>query len=66
MRPEELLDRVGKLMGGKLEEGTVIFSGTVGSLVKGMPFSDHFEVELCDKSKNRSLACSYCLKILKL
>lgn len=65
MRPEELLERVKVLLGGSLEEGTVIFSGTVGALVKGMPFSDRFEVELLDKNKNRSLSCSYNLQVLK-
>ncbi len=66
MRPEELLERVTTLLGGKLEEGTVIYSGTVGALVKGMPFSDSFEVELLDKSKNRFLTCGYNLQVLKL
>lgn len=66
MRPEELLERVKALLGGNLEEGTVVFSGTVGALVKGMPFSDRFEVELLDSNKNRSLSCSYDLQVLKL
>ncbi|MGI6406167.1 MAG: DUF2848 family protein [Syntrophaceticus sp.] len=66
MRPEELLERVKTLLGGSLEEGTVIFSGTVGALVKGMPFSDCFEVELLDSNKNRTLNCSYNLQVLKL
>jgi len=66
MRPEELLERVKALLGGSLEEGTVIFSGTVGALVKGMPFSDSFEVELLDRTKRRSLLCSYNLQVLKL
>ncbi|HHY30091.1 MAG TPA: DUF2848 family protein [Syntrophaceticus sp.] len=66
MRPEELLERVKALLGGNLEEGTVIFSGTVGALVKGMPFSDSFEVELLDRNKNRSLTCGYNLQVLEL
>jgi 2-keto-4-pentenoate hydratase/2-oxohepta-3-ene-1,7-dioic acid hydratase in catechol pathway len=66
MRPEELLERVKALLGGNLEEGTVIFSGTVGALVKGMPFSDSFEVELLDRNKNRSLTCDYNLQVLEL
>lgn len=65
MRPEELLERVKELTGGKLEEGTVIFSGTVGALVSGAPFSERFEVELLDKSKDRSLSCCYNLQLLR-
>lgn len=64
MRPEELLERVRMLCGGNLEEGTVIFSGTVGALVKGMPFSEHFEAELRDRNTGRLLTCGYEMQVL--
>ncbi len=66
MRPEELLERVRVLCGGGLEEGAAIFSGTVGALVKGMPFSKHFEAELRDRKSGRSLTCGYTLQVLRL
>lgn len=59
MQPEELMRRVKELLGDKLEPGTVIFSGTVGALVDGYPFSDRFETQLYDPSCKRSLYCSY-------
>ncbi|NLC11120.1 MAG: DUF2848 family protein [Firmicutes bacterium] len=64
MDPEELMKRVEKLLGGKLEEGTVIYSGTVGALVEGMPFSEQFHVELKDEKRNQSLHCQYEIKVL--
>ncbi|SKC70601.1 DUF2848 family protein [Maledivibacter halophilus] len=64
MRPEELLKRVKALLGGKLEEGTVIFSGTVGALIEGMPFSNTFDVELKDEKRNETLSCCYQIKII--
>lgn len=64
MRPEELLERVGRLLKDGLEEGTVIFSGTVGAIVEGMPFSDVFEVELKDEKKGDTLKCKYEVKLI--
>lgn len=64
MRPEELLERVKALLNNGLEEGTVIFSGTVGALVEGMPFSDTFDVELKDERRNRSLNCKYEVRLI--
>lgn len=64
MRPEELLDRVKNLLKDGLEEGTVIFSGTVGALVEGAPFSDVFEVEIMDNQLNRTLNCLYGIRLM--
>ncbi|MBA1336019.1 MAG: hypothetical protein HPY66_1838 [Firmicutes bacterium] len=64
MSPEELIKRVRQLTGGKLEEGTVIFSGTVGALVQGAPFSEEFHVELIDGKRNQTLSCKYEIKVL--
>ncbi|MGI6630573.1 MAG: DUF2848 family protein [Bacillota bacterium] len=64
MRPEELLDRVRDLLGGTLEAGTVIFSGTVGALISGMPFSDTFAVELIDEKRSQTLHCCYHIKVM--
>lgn len=65
MRPEELLERVHKLLGG-LEEGTVIFSGTVGALISGAPFSEEFDVEMVDAKRNQVLRCLYQIKVMDL
>lgn len=64
MGPEELIKRVKELTGGTLEEGTVIFSGTVGALVAGAPFSDEFHVELTDEKRGQTLSCRYEIKVL--
>ena len=64
IHPDELLNTVSKILKNGLEEGTVIFSGTVGALIEGMPFSNYFEVELMDKKRNRSLNCSYQINIV--
>lgn len=64
MRPEELLERVKVLLGDKLEEGTVIFSGTVGALIEGMPFSNVFNVELKDEGRNQALNCCYQIQLI--
>lgn len=64
MKAEELMERVKVLLGGKLEEGTVIFSGTVGALIEGMPFSDVFEVELLDEKRNQTLNCCYNVQLI--
>lgn len=64
MRPEELLERVEVLLKDGLQEGDVIFSGTVGALVEGMPFSEVFDVELKDKERNQTLNCKYHVKLI--
>lgn len=64
MRPEELLERVRVLLGGTLEAGTVIFSGTVGALISGMPFSDVFDMELVDEKRSQVLHCCYQVKVM--
>lgn len=64
MTPEELMERVKKLLGGKLEPGTVIFSGTVSALIEGYPFSDHFECELLDPTTGKRLVCKYQIHLM--
>ncbi len=64
MEPEELMRRVKELLGNKLEPGTVIFSGTVGALVDGYPFTDRFETQLYDPSSKRSLHCTYSIHLM--
>lgn len=65
MTPEDLMERVKVLCGGKLEPGTVIFSGTVGGLIEGYPFSDNFEVELLNPANGEKLVCKYDIKLIK-
>ncbi len=64
MRPEELLERVRVLLKEGLEEGAVIFSGTVGALVEGMPFSEVFDLELKDEKRGQALNCKYEIKLI--
>lgn len=64
MHPEELMIRVRDLLGGTLEAGTVIFSGTVGALISGMPFSEFFDMELIDERRNQILHCHYEIKVM--
>lgn len=64
MTPDELMRRVTELLGGKLEPGTVIFSGTVGAKIDGYPFSDNFEVELLNPENGDTLVCKYDIQLM--
>lgn len=64
MTPEELMRRVQVLLGGTLEPGTVIFSGTVSALIDGYPFARHFECELQDPATGRALVCKYHIHLM--
>lgn len=64
MSPEELMERIKKLCGGKLDVGTVIYSGTVAAKIDGYPFSKTFDTELFDKKHNRKLTCGYNIHLM--
>ena len=64
MPPDELMDRVAQALKGGIQPGDVIFSGTVGALVEGMPFSERFEVELIDEKRNQTLNTHYHLNLI--
>ena len=64
MTPEELMERVKALLGGALEPGTVIFSGTVSALIDGYPFADHFECELKNPATGEALVCRYAIHLM--
>lgn len=65
MTPEDLLARVKDLLGGTLEPGTVIFSGTVSALIDGYPFSDQFECELLEPETGKTLVCKYHIHMIQ-
>lgn len=64
IEPEKLLSMVEEVVKDGLLPGTMIFSGTVGALVEGMPFSESFEVELYDRKLCQKLVCRYDLEVM--
>lgn len=63
LSPDALLERVRPLITGDLV-GTVIYSGTVATLVEGMPFSETFDMELFDAQRGQRLCCRYRIKVM--
>ncbi|TEB04444.1 hypothetical protein Psch_04171 [Pelotomaculum schinkii] len=62
MGPRELIERVKPLVAGPMA-GTVIYSGTVGTLGE-IKFNNRFEMELVDKVRGQRLYCGYYLKLI--
>lgn len=62
---EQIVSKLEETFGEKIEEGTVIYSGTWSCLVEGMPFTDYFETELYDPILDRRILCGYEIKKVK-
>lgn len=63
MGPRALLDFVRTRVPGSLA-GTVIYSGTLGSLTGGFVFGERFSSRLTDPVLKRSLVCDYAVQTL--
>jgi len=60
MEPHKILDFIAnKYNDEKVPDGTVVYSGTVETLIGGMPYTEYFTVSLTDETNNRTISCGF-------